>query len=876
MRRTLLALALLAVPANWRESVRQDLEEECVGGVPLGVACWQALAIGMTLRRNRNGARPRGVLRASRGDLVHALRAFRREPAAHAAVILTLAIGIGAAAAAHAVFNFALFRPTPGVHGEASIVSVQINYTTQRDGEPMRIIEGAPPSHLRAMRAASTGLTALAGAGRGDLPVSSAPGAPPQSMPVWWVTRDYFQVLGVRARLGNVFIGDDYDAPGSAVAVISEVLWQREFGRRADIVGQPLIVNGDTFTIRGVAEAFRGPDKLGQVDLWLPSSAKHAFVKDAVDDRWPIPTSLFGRLRPGATRDAVQEQLQAAWKSQGGPRPGYAPVLPHVYEGLNNGDNSRADRLLAIYRVVMSGVAVLLLLACANAANLLLARHARRGRELAVRAAIGASQFRLIRMMLIEAGLIAACSASVGVLIGAGILQAFRSLRIVSFLPVLENLAIDWRVAVFALVTSVATLVVSSVMPALIASRPNPVASLQLYSAPITPRAIRLRVGLVVVQLAASLVLLTGAGVLVQTVANLRAVDLGLDATSTKLFFLPRDGGSTDAARRGQLLERTVAALRETPGIERIALSRSTPLQFTTRMTVTPTGGKRGFQVFGQQASAEYFDLLRIPLLAGRVLTDDDASASRAPAVVPVVVNARFVDIVLQGTAALGRTFVERAGRVPVTYEVVGVVANTRTRNVRGIDLPAVYEPFDLDSGSRAILLRTALPTDQVTSIVRKVVATVDPSVAVNPVIVLADQTEQWISEERLMARLSSIVAGMSVLLACTGLYAVVASFVGERTREFGIRIALGAPRQRIATTILRRAAVLCLIGSVAGVLAAAWLGQFIAARLFGVSAIDGPTLAGAVVVLSATTLVAAWLPARRATRIDPAVTLRA
>lgn len=533
--RWLVLVALLAVPAKWRASVRQDLEEEADSGAGVIATCWRALTIGAALRRDGRvtASRPRAFAGLS-VDVVQAWRGFRREPAAIAAIVFTLAIGIGAATAAHAVFNFALFRPVPGVADQDALISVY--FQPNRESRSRR---GTPFPRLRAMRdATGSTLSGLAASGSTDLPFSSSPGVPPTVMNVFWTTRDYFQTLGVRARAGRLFDSDDYELPGAAVAVVSERLWHREFAGRADIIGHTIVINADPFTIIGVTSSFRGVQQLGTADVWLPAGAVGTFVRDGDSPGFPYAMSLVGRLRPGVTRGNAETQLAASWNATGDLRAAGANYSPFASAGLTDGIGLTRSRLLAIYRVLMAGVVLLFVLAAANAANLMLARHARHAADLSVRGALGASRARLVRALIVDAAALASAAAVAGLGIAFGLIQFFASLRILSYLPALDDLTIDWRVAAFALLAAPVTTMVFGVGPAVIASRIAPSLLAASANRRSTIRSGRLRTALVCVQLAVSLTLVVGAAVLVQSLATLRRIDLGMDIQGVTAFVI--------------------------------------------------------------------------------------------------------------------------------------------------------------------------------------------------------------------------------------------------------------------------------------------------------------------------------------------------
>jgi putative ABC transport system permease protein len=872
-------MALRAVPGSWRASIASDLVQEAARagrrGIRADVWCAaQALRIALRFLTRRQPVHastraPRAVAGNLGSDLRLAWRGIRRQPGSAAAIVLTLALGIGAATATYGVFNYALFRPVPGVRDPDRLVSMYFQYKPAPDKFYRTAV---PHAYVVAMRDDVAGLSGLAAYRPDTLPFAPTGDGAPEPVTVVRVTRDYFQVLGVAPVVGRLFAGDEYERPGPLLAVISERLWRRRFDADRSVVGRQVSINAHPFTVIGVAAGYRGPKQVDDEDVWVPLAAASA-IGDSPGE--PDDQFAIGRLRAGATVEQVQQQAAAVFAGVGPFVERRYTFGPAVSAGLSDGVGQVRHRLLTIYFTLMAGVGMLFLVACANAANLLLARNIRRAHDFAVRAAIGASRWRLVREGLVEAAVLAVLAAASGFGVAEMLTGVFRGTTLLSFLPALDDLALDRRVAIFAAGAAGLTVLAFGVGPSLLAARADVQRHLR-QAARATPARGRLRASLVCVQLALSLALVACTALLAETVIRLESVNLGMKPDGIVEFSLAPAHRGYDDARTMALFDETLARLRAAPGIGSAALAWAGPLSTGSGEMIHLPGSPKdtAIRALGHPVTTDYFRTLGIPLLAGRTFTEAEVTqGARKPDQRVVVISASLAEALFHSTDAVGRQVADDFWGG--SYDVVGVVGDVADQNLRTGMKPAIYAPF----GQQRIgtfILRSTAPPGEVAATIRDTLHEVDPTMPAGEITTLRQRIDQLLVEERLFAKLGIVVAILATGLAAFGIYAVVGFFVDERRREFGIRAALGAPRTAAAALVLRRVTTMAALSFAAGA-GVFWLSaRVLASRLFGVRASDPATLAAAATGLFLVAVLAAWLPARRAARVDPVVVLRA
>ena len=884
MRDALFQAALKLVPRDWRDTVERDLLEEPEEG-RIGLVL-RVVAIAVRLRLAR--ARDRGTsphtwritfMREFTHDLRLAVRGAIRKPGHALAVIATLAIGIGANTAIFSLFNWILFRPMPGVERPDELVTVRFTrgtsdvrfYVSYRDVADLR--EGTPA------------LSGLAASAPQSMNVVLTAGAEPERIEGELVTADYFDVLGVQLRTGRRFLPAE-ERPESAMpaAIISTALWRRAFDSASDVLGRRLLINGHAFAIVGVApQTFRGRTLVAATDLWVPTGA-HRLVMPLpgadllTDRRRTLFLDAVGRLRPGVAVAQVQEQTRAVAArvpDYGGRKPGNrGSILPTVFPGVGL-DQYANEKLSAMWRLLASAVGLVLLVACANAANLLLARALGRRREIAVCQAIGASRLRLIRQQFAEGLVLALLAGVTGLLIALALLWTFDGMRIVSYLPAIEGVRLDWRVGAFTLALAMATGLLFSLAPALVSSRIDLQSALKdgLTSSPHGRG--RLRSTLVAVQVAVSVLLLVGAGLFVRTLRNVRALDLGVTLDGLVTFSADPTKLGYNNARATDYFQALLERLRATPGIQSAAFVFSLPysnMLADTGFTRADGADKKEHDAEITNISPGYFRAMGVPLIAGRDFLETDYRDTPDATADVVIVSERLAREVFPDGRAVGSRLVLTYPKGKVV-EIVGVAGNVRRRPVTTVPQPFMYMPNLGVWGSVAV--RSSLSVTSTAAAIRAVARDVEPLLPPHDLEPMASGLDRVISEQRLLARFSAVFAVIGGLLAAIGVYGMMACAVGERMREFGIRLALGARAGRLLRLVLASAARVTAAGVTLGVGGAMVATRGLESRLYGVTRHDTLTLLGAGALLFLLAVLASLLPALRATRADPVRALR-
>ena len=797
-------------------------------------------------------------------DLRFGVRLLRHQPMMAAAGVLSLAIGLGLNILLFTLANAILLRPLP-LEGADRLVLLQKQRATQRAHD------FSYPAFLHLEDAAAGVLDTLTAYAN-----SRASARTPSGATAWvegqYVAGNFFADLGVPMAMGRRLTVDDDRSEAPPAVVVSERFWRRYFAGET-LSGQTLTLNNRPFTIAGVADAsFLGMNLGADASYWVPIA--HMQTLDGRDFRSRPTTSwlvLMGRLSPGTTADAAAARLSPTWAN-------YATSLGYAPETLVLVDGSQGDSSLAALerplRLLSFASLFVLLIACVNVANLQLARAAARGPEFAVRAALGAGRARLASLLFADA-LILTVPAAAAALGMAAVLRGPASQLIARFgQPVTLDLAFDLRVLGGALLLTVTAALIVGGLSAWLSTRRAPAAVLAGSSRSSVGGAARAQRALVVVQFALSMTLVAGAALLVRTVTELRGSDMGFARNVALLDVSPAASGHT-AETSLRYYERALERLKALPGVEAAAVAGIMPLDFGgSRRTVGIPGylpaQDEDMELNLNRVSADYFDVMQIPVLAGRVFDARDSAAQPAR----IVINETMAQRYFPGGHAVGRTL--SWGDGPANVEIIGVVRDVRYRMVREAPRPSFYlvlaqapVPFG------AFHVRTSSDPERRLGDLERAVATVDPGVPITRTLSLDAQIDRNIATER-MARSIALSLGLAaLLLAATGLYATMAFAVRRRTREIGVRMALGAGAGDVRMMIVRQSLTLVAIGVVAGLAGAVWAGRAVESQLYGVSPVDFVSFAGAAVVLGASALVACWLPARRATRIDPVVALR-
>jgi len=827
-------------------------------------------------------------------DVRYGLRQLRRSPGFAAVALLSLALGIGANTAIFQLLDAVRLRLLP-VKDPQQLAEVRLTNLHGRMGSFFNwhsMLTYAIWEQLRARREPFSGLVAFA---PDDL--NLAPRGEVQLVRGIWVSGDLFNVLGVHPLLGRVFTDpDDQRGCGAGPgAVVSYSFWQRELGGEASAIGRKLTVDYHPIEVLGVTPAgFFGLDVGRTFDVALPICSQPVLggEDNYLDTKFDWWLTVMGRLKPGWT-------LEQATAYLGSISPGvFEATLPPGYDAehikkylafklaaypAGSGISSLRDSASDPLALLLAITGLVLLIACANLANLMLARSSAREREIAVRMALGAVRHRLVRQLLSESFLLALAGAGAGLLLArtlAHFLTLFLSTR---FNEVLLNLNPDWRVFAFTAGVASGATVLFGLMPALRATRIAPGEAMKAGGRGAT--ADRQRFGmrrvLVVSQVAFSLVLLVGALLFTQSLRNLLNVDLGFRRTGmlvTDVDLTQLNLGARHLSFKRELLER----IRSTPGVDSAAEAAIVPISgSSSNRTVWMEGSdlSQAKSPWFDWVSPGFFQTMETPLLAGRDFNDRDTPNSPKVA----IVNEAFVRQFAAGANPLGKRLWQKAGlgQPQVAYEIVGLVRNTKYQDLREDYPPLIYVPMsqldDCRGGcvdSDTILIRSGTPLAGLTPRVKQTIAQANPDISIQ-FKTMQGMIHDELVGERLIATLSGFFGVLAALLAAVGLYGVMSYMVVQRTNEIGIRMTLGAGRGEITRLIIREAGVLLAVGLSVGLLLALAGGKAVGSVLFGLKPYDPWTLAAAAALLAAVALAAGYLPARRATKVDPMVALR-
>ena len=849
-----------------------------------------ALSVRRRWGRSARSQRPRkgDSMDSVAQDLRYALRNFRRSPGFTAVTVLTLALGIGANTAIFSVVNGVLFRPLPYENPE-ELVFVW-NQMSARDGTRAPI-SGPDLTDFPEM---TDQFTAFAGAWA--IGTNLTGGDQPQQVTLSWVSPNFFSLFGVAPALGRWFVLEDkvdndrtlIAQPGytplPGAVVLSHGLWQSSFGSDPDIIGRSIRANGQTLNVIGVAPV--------DFQLFLPVDASIPADADAwtlfpIDisqgDRGTSNLTVFARMESGVTvaqaqaeMDRVSQQLRETYPihEQIGTQFEIAPMHAEV-----------VNHVQPVLLTLFGAVGFVLLIACANVANLMLVRASARRREFAIRGAIGGGRWRIFRQMLTESLLLSLVGSAAGIWMATWGIDLLLTLRPEN-LPRVENVGIDSTVLAFTLGASILAAMLFGLAPAFQSTNTDVTEALNdRGSGSMSPRKNRLRTTLVVTEVALSLVLLIGAGLLLRSFASLSRVEPGFNpdhvlTTNISLpFFSYRDWD-----KRTAFFQQLTDRISNIPGVESVAGVTPLPLSGDARVGGFALEESQVDQWASNRADYRpvfpgYFATMETPLLSGRAFVEQDNRPGE-PSV--VVVDERFAARAWPGENPLGKRFLiqvptpsQRSSQTAWT-EVVGVVAHVRHSNL-ALDGPGtIYTPYHTSGWfEMSLVARTSVDPLTVASGVRQAVEALDAELPVYAVRTMNDYVSDAVAPNRFALVLIGVFAGVALVLASIGLYGVISYLVRQRTREIGIRMAFGAAGQNIVRLIVAQGMTMAIVGVGIGLAAAFVVTRVIDNLLFGVTATDPITFGGIAALLVAVSMLACYLPARRAMKVDPMVALR-
>jgi predicted permease len=840
---------------------------------------------------------PKEHLHVIRQDLRYAIRTLASNPGFTAVAILSLALGIGANTAIFSLLNSVLLSALP-VPDPRELVMLtnpaSSGVSAGSQGGERSLLTYAEFEQLRDQSSAFSGLMAS----QSSLLRTQArvDGGEREEIRTRMVSAEYFSTLGVPALLGRTFEAEDGLSEGAApYTVISYDYWQRRFGRRADILGVTVAIHDGVFSIIGVAPASFFGETVGErPDAWLPLSMQ-AVVLPGRDWLHDQPGSVekimwlhvFGRLRPGVTIDRAEADSNLIFQQGLADYYGAALTAEDQKKELDQrlklrsaatGASQLRGQFSEPLLMLLAAAGVVLLIACANLGNLLLARTAARSREISVRLALGASRGRLIRQLLTESAFLALLGGIVGLAV-AFVLRA-GLLRLVSESIVLAA-APDARVLAFVFALTLLAGLLLGIFPALRTTKVDTAAGLKEQGRGLTGSAAWLRLSkfVVVGQLALSLPLLVGAGLLLRTFYNLQHVDLGYVKERLLIVEVDAETAGYEPSRQLALFQQVLDRVRTAPGVRAATFSANGLFSGGdngARVNVegyTPTGDDdRGSRY--DHLGPNYFSTLGIPVLLGREITERDQPTSNRVC----VINEAFAKRFFADRNPLGMHVTQIFGNQRNTYEIVGVARDSRAGRLRGeiehrFYVPAAQPIFALNSVGFAI--RTVAEPSSVIAGVRRAILSLDANLPITAARPLTEFIDDRMVQDRLLARLSVAFGIVALLLAAIGLYGVLSYGVARRTNEIGIRKALGAQHSAVMAMILRETGLLLVVGLAAGVALSAVGMRLITSRLYGLAPTDPVAFAAAIAVLAAVALIATCLPAYRASRVDPLVALR-
>jgi putative ABC transport system permease protein len=824
------------------------------------------------------------MLQDLRADVRYALRWLVHSPAFTIVAVASLAIGIGFNSALFAIIDAALLRPLP-VRQPDRLVDV---YTRGGDGDTYATSSYPDFLDFRQQNAVFTDMLAYSPA------IAAIKGRDQSRMALGEVvTGNYFPVLGVQAALGRALTPDDDRAGAARVVVLSNRIWVRDFGSNPAALGQTLLIHGQPYTIVGVMPPrFTGMVPMLQPEMWMPLAWVGEVEPAGIQDSVPSPTGtsrldrrgqrwLFvkARLKDAESAERAQANLALIMEQLARTYPKTNEKRP-IKVAANVRIHPQADASLGpVAAALMLGVGLVLLVACANVANMLLARASGRQREVGIRLAIGASRGRLIRQLLTESVVLGLVGAITGIALAAGLLRLIEVMPLPIPIPIALSLRIDARVLLFTTLVAIAAGLVAGLAPALRATRSDLVADLKGDPAGMKAGRRRwgLRDGLVALQTAFTLVLLIAAGLLARSVAEAHRVDLGfrpagLAAVSSELGLV---GYSDDKAKL--LYERALERVRAIPGVQMAARTVRQPLaiNYNRNSVFFPDrqqAGDPATAVAATWVDPSYFATLGVQLLRGRNFTSADVPTSPQVAIVTESFVRTFWN---DGRDPIGRRFRLRTIDGP-EYEVVGVVNDYKVETVGEKPTPYIHYPIGQRAFSGEVLMaRTAGDAGALVTAMKREILTLEPNAVFIEATTMEGQVDATLLPAMLAAQTGSLVGIVATILAAIGLYGVIAYAVARRTREIGIRMALGAAPGGVVAMVMRQGLTVTSFGVLTGV-ALSWpAARAISSGLYGVSAFDPIAWMSAVGVLLGSAALANYIPARRAARVDPSVALR-
>ncbi|MFL5615535.1 MAG: ABC transporter permease [Gemmatimonadaceae bacterium] len=804
-------------------------------------------------------------------DLRYAGRLLRKSPLFTSIAVLTLALGIGMNTAVFSAVESMLLRPLPGVKDANRLVQIFRTWP----GFPYG---AASPSLFFDLRARSKDV--FSDVAVWDFaPLNLSAGNRTERITGQMVSASFFSTYGVHAERGRTFTPDEDTKPGAhPIAVVSHSGWQSVFGGDPAIVGRTVLLNGHRYTIVGVTPPeFRGPVAIVVPVLWVPLMQMSEMMPSSgrsIEDRDNNYLNAVARLQPGVTIERAQDRMKAIVTQ-------LREIYPDTYKKsgillLSQAEAGIHPRFhgtqVALSAVVMAVVVLLLLIACVNVANLFLARAHDRGREMAVRLSLGARRGRLVRQLLTESILFSLIAGAAGLIVGLGVIALVNRIRLPIDIPIDPHLQLNGMVLFFTLIVALLTGVLFGLMPALQATRPSLIPSLK-GEAPAGGSRSRLSRPLIVVQMALSLVLLVCSGLFVKNLREATTLDKGFNSDNLLLAAIDPGMNGYNRARVDEFYRRLVARLTESPGVRTVAFAEQVILGLGNSDTGVEIPGyvpakNENMSIGYNVVSPDYFAALEMKLLRGRDFSAHDDSASAGV----LVVNQRFVDRFWPGQDGLGKRI--RVGGRDKT--IIGVVATAKYHSLGEEPTTFMFLPLGQSWGAaRVIHVRTVGDPAAFAPRLRAEVAGLDPDLPLSDVRTMSNFLGVALFPARIVGSVLGLFGLLGLILAAVGIYGVMSYSVSQRTREIGIRMAIGAAQTQVVRLVMQQGMMLVFIGAAIGLVVALGAARLLRGVLYGSSSIDLVSFMGVPIILLGVAMLAIWIPARRAAAVDPMKALR-
>ena len=807
-------------------------------------------------------------------DLRYAVRGLIKHPGFVAIAVITLALGIGANTAIFSLVNTVLLRSLP-VDRPGEIVSVAVR------GANNSFSAFSYPNYIdfRDRNEVLSGLLVYR-----FVPLALSRGGTNERIWGYEVSGNYFDVLNVKAIRGRTFLPEEDKTPNShPVVVLSYDSWQRRFGGDPNLVGKDVLLNNHQFRVIGITpQGFKGTEVVYSPEIWVPAAMIERVEPGAkwINNRSAKNFFAVGRLKPGVKSQQAEASLDLLGQQ-----------LAKEYPDANEGQSIAVGptgfiipdlrgAVVSFTWVMMAAVGLVLLVTCTNLAGLMLARATDRRREIAIRLAMGASRLRLIRQLLTESILLSFVGGMAGILLALWIVKALLALKPPIDFPLAMDIEMDWRVLLFSLTVSLAAGAIFGLAPALQATRPNLTRTLKDTAAQGGAARTRLRSVLVVAQIAISLVVLIGAGLVVRSLQQLQTMNPGFDPANALSMSFDLGLQGYDEARGQQFYRQLLERVQSLPGVESAAISNYVPLSLNCNSANVFVEGKpaeRGENVpLAMVASAGpgYFKTMATPILQGREFTEQDQEKSEQVAIVNETFVRRLLPELQTPAEAIGKRFSWRADG-PLR-RIVGVAKDGKYFNIAEDPRMFVWTPLSQDYSSNGIVIvRTRSNPETMFAAVREQVQSLDPNLPLFDVNTLTVHMRLALFPARVAATVLGVFGLVALMLAAIGVYGITSYAVAQRTHEIGVRLALGAQLSDVLRLVLRQGLKLTIIGAAIGLVGAYLATRAITSVLYGVSATDPLTFGLVSLLLVFVALLASYVPARRATKVEPLVALR-